>query len=258
MRAIILWVLTAAAVVTAQSVTSNGRCGSLQGHLTCKESVFGRCCSRYGWCGDTTGYCGVGCQSGYGACTPSSSPPKSSVSTDGRCGRNGKTCHGSGFGSCCSSKDWCGGSPSHCGVGCKSSFGACSHVASTLRTSFRSSTSASSPISSPSIKISKNARCGYRNGIKTSSLGQSCLNSKWGDCCSQYGYCGSTPAYCSTGCQSGWGSCSLTLSSSTPAKSLPTSSQSSTLSNVVVASFSRHFVCHKLDKDLVRRRFDIG
>lgn len=26
-------------------------------------------------------------------------------------------------------------------------------------------------------------------------------------CCSQYGYCGSTPAHCGTGCQSGYGTC---------------------------------------------------
>lgn len=29
-------------------------------------------------------------------------------------------------------------------------------------------------------------------------------------CCSQYGYCGTTSDYCSTGCQSGFGTCSTT------------------------------------------------
>ena len=37
----------------------------------------GQCCSQYGYCGSTSAYCGVGCQSLYGACTgaaPSKSP----------------------------------------------------------------------------------------------------------------------------------------------------------------------------------------
>lgn len=37
----------------------------------------------------------------------------------------------------------------------------------------------------------------------------SCLGSKFGDCCSEYGYCGSTSEYCSVnnGCQTDFGSC---------------------------------------------------
>ena len=61
-------------------------------------------------------------------------------------------------------------------------------------------------------KISHNGRCGVGFGT--------CQGSSYGNCCSQYGYCGSTPAYCSVGCQSGFGSCS----SSRPSSSRPCTS----------------------------------
>ncbi|RYN85302.1 hypothetical protein AA0120_g8901 [Alternaria tenuissima] len=57
--------------------------------------------------------------------------------------------------------------------------------------------------------ISKDARCG------APGKGTSCLNSKWGSCCSQYGWCGSTKDYCETGCQVGFGSCKKAPISST-------------------------------------------
>lgn len=48
--------------------------------------------------------------------------------------------------------------------------------------------------------ISKDATCG-------GSKGQTCLNSAFGNCCSSAGWCGSTTAYCGTGCQAGFGNC---------------------------------------------------
>ncbi|KAF2032920.1 hypothetical protein EK21DRAFT_44637, partial [Setomelanomma holmii] len=50
--------------------------------------------------------------------------------------------------------------------------------------------------------ITTNARCGPSFGGKT------CQGSKWGDCCSQYSYCGSTNDYCNAKtCQKGYGKC---------------------------------------------------
>ncbi|KAF2790995.1 carbohydrate-binding module family 18 protein, partial [Melanomma pulvis-pyrius CBS 109.77] len=34
-----------------------------------------------------------------------------------------------------------------------------------------------------------------------------CLNSGFGDCCSQYGYCGADADHCATGCQKLFGTC---------------------------------------------------
>jgi hypothetical protein len=67
-----------------------------------------------------------------------------------------------------------------------------------------------------------------------------CSGGKFGDCCSQYSYCGSSSAYCGTGCQPGFGKCNAVSSESsnihTPAKSTSLSSYtSSSLSSSSVA-----------------------
>ena len=63
-------------------------------------------------------------------------------------------------------------------------------------------TSTSSAASSTST-ISQNGLCGSSNNDWT------CLGSQFGDCCSNYGYCGSSTEYCSSAnCDSNYGSCS--------------------------------------------------
>jgi hypothetical protein len=59
--------------------------------------------------GSTSAYCGKGCRSGYGNCKNTPSPPVSppsthKLTTDARCGKEGKgqTCLGSRWGNCCS------------------------------------------------------------------------------------------------------------------------------------------------------------
>jgi hypothetical protein len=46
------------------SVTTDGSCGALHGGSVCGDWPSGPCCSQYGFCGDTNGHCGDGCQSG--------------------------------------------------------------------------------------------------------------------------------------------------------------------------------------------------
>lgn len=70
-------------------------------------------------------------------------------------------------------------------------------------------------------QISSNGRCGV-------GYGYTCLGSSFGSCCSQYSYCGSTPAYCATGCQSGYGSCSSTSPSPSQPASTTTVSKDGT------------------------------
>jgi hypothetical protein len=109
------------------------------------------------------------------------------VSTSATCGgTTGSTCLGSTFGSCCSQYGYCGSSDSYCGSGCQSGFGTCSNT-----------------VSQP---VSSSALCGEANG------GVTCLGSHFGNCCSQYGYCGNSDSYCGAGCQSGFGTCSSTVS----------------------------------------------
>jgi len=44
-------------------ISTNGRCGEKYG-----KCPSGQCCSRYGWCGKSSDYCDIGCQSIYGDC----------------------------------------------------------------------------------------------------------------------------------------------------------------------------------------------
>jgi len=166
---------------TAATTSSGGRCGSSYGHCP-----SGQCCSKYGYCGTTEAYCGKGCQSEFGNCTSSTSAKpattKSStsstgtlkVTTDGHCGPNYGICPS---GKCCSKYGYCGTTDNYCGVGCQSSYGQCN-----------------GSNGSSSVKISTSGKCGKDYGR--------CPDNK---CCSKYGYCGTTDAYCTKGCQSEFG-----------------------------------------------------
>lgn len=99
---------------TTGTVSTNGTCGS-QGGATCAGSIFGKCCSQYGWCGSTAEYCASGCNAQAGTCNSEGFTPSAPLSSDGTCGiQGGATCAGSSFGTCCSQYGWCGDTPEHC------------------------------------------------------------------------------------------------------------------------------------------------
>lgn len=54
--------------------SENGRCGGNSG-FTCKGSGFGRCCSMYGWCGDSDEFCQMSCDPLAGDCFDPLHPP---------------------------------------------------------------------------------------------------------------------------------------------------------------------------------------
>jgi hypothetical protein len=136
--------------------------------------------------------------SGGGGSTPPPTPSgggggssgTTPVSTDGTCGSGKGTCAGSTFGDCCSQYGWCGSSAGHCGTGCNSAFGTCTG----------GSTTPAPPPPAPTTKVSTDGTCGPQGGA-------TCAGSTFGNCCSQYGWCGSTAGHCGTGCQSGSGTC---------------------------------------------------
>ncbi|OSS52511.1 hypothetical protein B5807_02194 [Epicoccum nigrum] len=68
-------------------------------------------------------------------------------------------------------------------------------------------------------KVSTNSRCGH--AYDASPKDMTCKGSQWGDCCSQYGYCGKTKDYCGAGCQSSFGTCNFVA----PAQTSKTSSR---------------------------------
>ncbi|KAI9150838.1 Lectin-B [Paramyrothecium foliicola] len=172
--------------VTAENVSTDGRCGF--NGKTCLGSVYGPCCSSGGWCGDQDGHCKAGCQSGFGTCGatetesaapgPSTPPTDSNISTDGACGKNGKTCLGSVFGDCCSTNNFCGRETAHCAAAtCQSAFGKCN----------------------AETDISSDGACGKN--------GKTCKGSAYGDCCSEHGFCGKDSGFCGAGCQATFGTC---------------------------------------------------
>lgn len=57
-----------AASAGAFPLSTDGTCGAAVG-FSCPNSL---CCSQYGYCGSSSGYCGGGCQSAYGYCPPGS------------------------------------------------------------------------------------------------------------------------------------------------------------------------------------------
>lgn len=51
------------------------RCGAAYQGLKCTAmGTVNLCCSQYGWCGDSPGHCGGGCQAAYGKCGSGSVP----------------------------------------------------------------------------------------------------------------------------------------------------------------------------------------
>ncbi|WYZ39713.1 hypothetical protein EsH8_IV_000054 [Colletotrichum jinshuiense] len=104
-------------------VSPDQTCGGTGGY-TCLNSNFGNCCSYYGFCGSSLTYCGTGCQSGFGSCSPQVSGVADS--TNGLCGSQyNATCKNYGQKTCCSQYGYCGSSTTHCGTGCQSLFGTC-------------------------------------------------------------------------------------------------------------------------------------
>ena len=153
-----------------------------------------------------------------------------SISKTTRCGSSFQlTCKGSKFGDCCSAYGYCGSTSDYCGKGCQSGFGKCS----------LSYTTKPSPATISPGAPSKDGSCG-------GSKGRTCLGSTFGNCCrlvpqlahaqvrwltrgfSRYGFCGSSSAYCGLGCQSRYGKCSSSPSSTI--KNKPTTSCSQTSS----------------------------
>jgi hypothetical protein len=124
--------------------------------------------------------------SGGGTTTP---PPTTggTTSPDETCG--GSNAYVCPSGQCCSQYGWCGTTTDYCGTGCQSTFGTC-----TGGTTTGGGTTTPPPASGGS---SPDGTCAGANGY---SCG--------GDCCSQYGWCGTTADYCGAGCQGSFGTCS--------------------------------------------------
>ncbi|KAI5801918.1 hypothetical protein FPQ18DRAFT_300071 [Pyronema domesticum] len=146
------------------SISPNGLCGGqVQDEVTCMGSLFGDCCSKDGYCGKTTDYCGQG-KCTEGNCEGGRGPI---YSLDGTCGaEHDETICGSNVGenACCSTSGYCGIGSEYCGTGnCQS--GSCEN------------TVIEEPRYAPPGSITYDGTCGF-------PLELICAGSIWGDCCS--------------------------------------------------------------------------
>ncbi|KAI5361748.1 putative chitin-binding, type 1, Endochitinase-like superfamily [Septoria linicola] len=98
------------------------------------------------------------------------------------------------------------------------------------------STTAASASATPSGNVDPGGVC----GVGTDN--NNCFGAPDGSCCSQYGFCGSGPEFCGTGCQVGFGICDSAESSAVPTSSwiqVPTTiAGSSTWTSVLVPAGS--------------------
>ncbi|KAH7088454.1 hypothetical protein FB567DRAFT_579320 [Paraphoma chrysanthemicola] len=224
-------------------LSPDGTCGGTTG-FKCEGSIYGNCCSKWGFCGNSPEHCDAGCQSGFGFCSSSkSSSPVSAPS-------GSKTSIIKQYGPKSSSSVFTTSTivtrtSSHADLKSTSSSipttatrtQATTSTYTAHKTTFSTSSTQSTstvPIPLPSsyapvekpapespepigdyssppsysaapppkpvVKISPNGLCGVTTGF-------TCGGSNFGNCCSEYNYCGSTPAYCSGGCQSEFGDC---------------------------------------------------
>jgi hypothetical protein len=173
-------------------VIEDPECGSGVG--SCPE---GECCSQYGYCGTTSEYCEntLGCQSKYGSCYASTAKGKCGYGI-GRCP---KPYH------CCSKSGYCGEGDSYCGEGCQSAYGLCGDEQMEVEEEVEWVTEVVTEYVYVYVEEETDSReCGADKNMKCES----------GKCCSKYGYCGTTEAYCSLskGCQSKYGECDVDTS----------------------------------------------
>ncbi|KAI6345780.1 hypothetical protein MCOR25_011016 [Pyricularia grisea] len=105
----------------------------------------------------------------------------------------------------------------------------------------------------PTLKTSRNAKCGAASG-------STCLGSTFGNCCSKNGWCGSTDAYCGAGCQSGYGTCTTSVTTTTSNGGTSTPSGGTTAPGLVISTDAKcgnGFTCQGstfAEQRLLRRR----
>ena len=114
-------------------------------------------------------------------------------------------------------------------VAASSSALASSTAPSSVRVDAASTSSSAS--ATPSLKSSSDGTCGGTSKY-------TCVGFSGGECCSQYGWCGSTTAYCGTGCNPLYGKCTSSSSSSAASSGVSSLAASSGSSRASSASAS--------------------
>ena len=226
---------------SALQISADKTCGPTTSN-TCQGSTYGNCCSQYGYCGSTSDYCGTGCQAGFGTCgqassgnssSPSSivSPSPSAISSSAAASQavsypvdtmteaiTYTTTLTQTGGAYTATSGSSAASSGFTGVTLPTSqpSGFITMVSSTTTSASPSTSSTYIPdlVTIIPTHLRRRRQSGLTispNGLCGSSTGYTCMGSNFGDCCSQYGYCGSLDAYCANGCQNGFGSCEIEI-----------------------------------------------
>ncbi|KAF1834234.1 hypothetical protein BDW02DRAFT_579755 [Decorospora gaudefroyi] len=199
---------------TSGEMSRDGSCGGEKGY-TCVgfhtlEGVKSECCSEYGWCGSSDDHCGTGCNPVYGNC-PSTSSSSSSVAVS---------------------------SASESASASSSAVSASADASSTVDASSSASQVSSAPSATPTTsgEMSRDGSCGGEKGY--TCVGFHTLEGVKSECCSEYGWCGSSDDHCGTGCNPVYGNCPSTSSSSSSVAVSSASESVSASSSAVSASAS--------------------
>eukprot|EP00835_Amoeboradix_gromovi_P003692 NODE_254_length_12812_cov_0.286872.p3 type:complete len:460 gc:universal NODE_254_length_12812_cov_0.286872:12576-11197(-) len=243
----------------------------------------GNCCSQWGWCGTGATYCGSGCMVGYGDCTTAVSndgtcsatlacpsgfccskygycgntaeycgttTPTNPISTDGTC--NSKLDCPSGL--CCSIHGYCGTTDAYCkGANCSKQCPATSTGLNTATTAKAATTT----VKAATTTVKATTTTAAANPTSTDFTCSATLDCPSGLCCSIYGYCGTTDAYCGSDCQRQCTVTSSTLFATGSIKTTATAKATSTAVAVPPPNLSAPLRNCKLDKT-VAWTFDDG
>lgn len=145
--------------------------------------------------------------------------------TQGRCGEDFGSCKPD---YCCSQYGYCGQSVDHCYNGCQNQFGVCQEMNPNGKNQINT-VAVDQPISSKTQPIPNLPATKTIDSVKEESTiiisldkpltpsettvnpegkcGPGIGQCQFGYCCSEYGYCGTTPLHCDQGCQPHYGLC---------------------------------------------------
>ncbi|OQS03016.1 hypothetical protein THRCLA_04662, partial [Thraustotheca clavata] len=156
---------------------SDGRCGPDFDNAGCDVGSDQPCCSKYGWCGNSTGFCDVNiCDSTPAPAPLSGGSCPNATRSDGRCGPDfgNAGCDVGSDQPCCSKYGWCGNGKGFCDVNI------CDSTPTPAPTSGGSCPNATR----------SDGRCGPDFGNAGCDVGSD------QPCCSKYGWCGNGTGYC--------------------------------------------------------------
>ncbi|PVI01865.1 carbohydrate-binding module family 18 protein [Periconia macrospinosa] len=186
-------------LTTLATRQEEGRCGASFSGTRCSNN---QCCSAYGYCGTSFEHCAaiVGCQPEYGRCGDPPAETSTSTSTSTTTSTTTST-------------------PTSTPTSTSTSTSSTSSTSSSS-TSTSTSTSTRPPAPTGTLIVSTNGQCGNST---------TCSGSGFGNCCSEFYFCGNSIDYCGTGCRLAFGTCgdAPPISSTTTSSSATTTSSSS-------------------------------